>query len=211
MKMLFLALAMSAGLSSAADAAIIAVIDDFSANDQFVNQANPTSTVGNRTLAITNIVQNSNVFPGNVDPYVQVNTEASALNISNGSRDDATVNLTYIIAADADLAFTRMIDIVFSSNDNARPFDSTVEAFVGGTSLGIQALIDNDSPFTISFGLSTAQAAILAAGTTLRFQFDGSPDYDVSVDAISAVPEPGMIGLLGLGVLALGVRRRRAR
>jgi opacity protein-like surface antigen len=209
MKKLLLAAAAAAGLSASANAAIIAVLDDFSTGEQFVNQASPTSTVGNRTLDISNIQQNSNTFPGNVDPFAQVETAGGTLNINNGSRDDSTVDLSYLIGANADLAFTTMLEVVFANNDNALPTESTIEAFLDGTSLGIQSLPGSNDPFSIMFSLSDAQAAILAAGTTLRFQFNGSPDYDLSVDAINAVPEPGMIGLLGLGLLGLGVARRR--
>jgi len=209
MKKLLLAAAAAAGLSDAANAAIIAVLDDFSTGEQFVNQASPSSTVGNRTLEISNITQNSNVFPGNVDPFAQVETAQGTLNINNGSRDDSTVDLSYAIAANTDLAFTTMIEVVFGNNDNALPVDSTVEAFLDGASLGLQSLPGSNDPFSIMFGLSQAQAAVLAAGTSLRFQFNGSSDYDLSIDQINAVPEPGMVALLGLGLLGLGLARRR--
>ena len=211
MKKLLLAAVATIGLTGAANAAAITILDDFSSNAQFVNQANPNSTVGNRTLQLSNITQNSNVFPGNVDPFAQVETAGGTLNIANGSRDDSTLDLIYTIAADASLAFTDMIDVVFSNNDNALPVDSTIEAFLNGSSLGLQSLPGSNTDFTISFNLTDAQAAILAAGSTLRFQFNGSPDYDLSVTQINAVPEPGMIGLLGLGLLGLGVARRRRK
>ena len=56
--------------------------------------------------------------------------------------------------------------------------------------------------------------SVLAPTTaSLIFQNDGADNIGAILDNIAinanAVPEPGMIGLLGLGLLGLGVARRR--
>lgn len=198
-------------------------IDLFDANAQCVNQNGTgdvkgtacqalTSTVpsnstdGTRTLTISNITLGAG---SDFDPYAFVDTTGSGVfGINNGTGDDATVTIDYSLVTRSSIG---SIEVDFLNNDNAIPTDSTLQLFVGALDEGTQFLPGGPN-FTISFSLSDAATALLAAGTSLSFVFNGSPDYDLSVDAIYArVPEPGALGLLGLGLLGMGVAARRRK
>lgn len=193
-------------IAGGAVAAPIAVIDDFSSGDQFVNKADPSDDNGIRELRIYNIF----LGPGSdMDPMAFVDTDAPGVfGINNGIGDDSTVDIFYdLVMVDADF-----IDVNFLNNDNALPTDSDLELFVAGISQGAQTLHDMNDPFTISFSLSDAAQMALRTGTSLMLTFNGSPAFDLSVDSITArIPEPGALGFLGLGLLGMSaVARRKA-
>ncbi len=200
--------ALALGFASQANAGIV-LIDDFSSNAMEVHDGADTSSAGGRTLSIGAFTH----FGSPATPNAEVFVVPGVMLANNGPLQDSTVTLTYDIAANLELANTLSLKLDFLFNDNAAGGDNTVEAFLDGGSLGVKTLSTEGVPFSIAFAVSEAQAAILAAGGTnlLSFVFNGSPGWDLVLDTVSAVPEPGMIGLLGLGVAGIGFASRRRK
>src|SRR3546814_3306323 len=94
--------------------------DGFEGEGQDVFQASPTSTVGNRTLSIYNVIQGGSSPVSVMDPYASISTGRDAngtLQIANGSFDDSDVDLTYAIN-DAEWANLTSLKLNFLGNDN---------------------------------------------------------------------------------------------
>lgn len=142
--------------------------------------------------------------------------------------DEATHTVTFIGAQNAqndagsDFSLFGTCDgCITFKNLTYSPF-SPVADEISGTNNGLSLAIDLTGITSV-----TAQPEFLdIAGTALlhltgfdatagKFFFSTQgpegPEVSFSADALSAVPEPASIGVLGLGVLALGlVRHRRA-
>jgi hypothetical protein len=202
------------GLSAQAGATVIP-LDGFEGVGQDVFQASPTSTVGNRTLSIYNVIQGGSSPVSVMDPYASISTGMDAngtLQIANGSFDDSDVDLTYAIN-DAEWANLTSLKLNFLGNDNAVPTSSSVTLMIGADTIGTIFLPDQNTPFQIAFDINGVISDQFAAGTTdITFTFSGSPEFDMTLDSIAAnVPEPGMIGLFGLGLAGIGLASRRRR
>jgi len=196
--------ALALGAASSANAATV-VLDDFTWGPQRVYVGDLTDTFGIRTLTMSGVAD----IGDDDTPEAEVSIGDGLLLISNGPLEDHTLELSYAIAADASLATANSIRVdVASSNWGIGGEDNEVEAFLNGNSLGVQSLAEALS-YSVSFGLSGAEAALLAGGATLSFVFNGSPDFDIAIGGVTAVPEPAMLGLFGLGLIGLGAARRR--
>lgn len=198
--------ALTMGIAGAANAATV-VLDDFTWGAQRVYAGDLSDTFGIRTLTLSNLVNS-----GDTDtPEAETSISEGLLLISNGPLEDSTLELSYAIAADASLATANSIRMdIASSNWGIGGGANEVEAFLNGNSLGVKSLAEALG-FSVSFGLSDAEAADLADGATLSFLFNGAADFDVAVGGVTAVPEPAMLGLFGLGLIGIGAARRRRK
>jgi len=132
-----------------------------------------------------------------------------------------TVNMSTVDLYDLTMRF----DIRIGSNGTAKPGDrfSAIEYFNGTTwvTTGVTSPVWSNTGSagfqSVSIDLSGVSAIENSADVRLRFTFaDGAvptvaTTQNIRMDNLlfTAVPEPGVAGLLMLGVMAVGLRRRR--
>lgn len=126
---------------------------------------------------------------------------------------DATGTITQLVGtvAAANVVYTLLVDI---GNRKDQPATGSVQLLFAGNSAvnatGVAATDGNWSTFTATY---TTTAADIGKAITIQLSSGGvEGDFDnVRLDATStaATPEPTTIGLFGLGLLGLGVIRRR--
>jgi PEP-CTERM motif len=213
MKTLALALAAGISLSSIAHADIL--LDNFSVlQGTVVNAANPapqSTTIGNRTITITTTAPNPLA-----NPFANVTAvSASTFQINNPSLATSTVDLSYALGALSGFATNAAGGFTFDivSNDQGNSGNTSVSiSFTGASGNFVVAptTIPAAPPGVPLFiALSGAQMNALTAGGNLKFTFTGPNDYDLTIDNLSLVPEPGSMALLGAGLVGLGLSRRR--
>ncbi|MFK7976873.1 MAG: EDSAP-1 family PEP-CTERM protein [Halioglobus sp.] len=150
-------------------------------------------------------------FDFNADPYLEV-----AISNDAGSPSTANAELNVIITITDDNGGT-----VFSwspdgqaggiagGTENLDPFslNESIEVSSAGAALSIgNAPTGNISPAL--FGMFSASTDVLSAGT-YTISLDMSSLINVTTSAAQAVPNPGVLGLMGLGLAGLGFSRRR--
>ncbi|EMD82987.1 PEP-CTERM sorting domain-containing protein [Pacificimonas flava] len=207
------AAAILAGAATGVSAAVVS-IDDFSTYpysttlDSVGSTASDTATL---TPAIERTIFFERLANGgttSASANAEVSIADGILELANDSNVNSRLTLTYSLDGLFDTGGVTGFDIFVSNSGTAG--DGTIQALLNGTSLGTVTL-PNGMEGPISFSFSDA----LAAGNPdeLTFIFSGSPSYDMLIGPITAnVPEPGALGLLGLGVLgmAAAMKRRRA-
>ena len=180
--------------------------------DNAIDGASGSPTLGNSHF--------DNFFGGSTNRFLVVGDDSGDLSgAPNGGTGSSksTMSIRFGLAP-ITLQDPRGIDIffdyVFDANNTANPDDFIVQLI----------LADNSTYDLLSFAAPTATTrgtfnafipytALTAAPTYLNFrlvEYGGNGSSAVGLDNIkvTAIPEPGMLGLLGLGLLALGLARR---
>lgn len=216
--MLLAAASVSATLAmSTAASAVPITIDDFS-TDTFgpVNLVAPGDSATEvpagtpnanttRTLLFERMANGGNGATPTADATLNIANGYLSLDNDQGvvSRLTLSYDITDLINVGGITSFS-----IFG-NDNGAFGASTISATLNGFDLGTRSLSDGFSgPLTFSF--TDAQAS--PNPDMLTFVINGSAGYDLTLNGITAnVPEPGAIGLMGLGLLGLGVAARRRK
>ena len=132
--------------------------------------------------------------------------------LSNDSQTNSLIDLTYDIDSlvdDVAGASELMLDVIFADASMGIAF--TIEGYLNGQLLGSQT-------FTGPGSLTFALPGLAASGNELRLAFSGGDAFDATLGPISIeieggggipVPEPGALGLLGLGLMTVAFARRR--
>lgn len=97
------------------------------------------------------------------------------------------------------------LSLYYSATENVI---GAVRAYSGlngtGTLLGTLDLVANGTAFD-----TWQQVSVAFNGVAQSFDFSNAANLGIAFDNISAIPEPGVVGLLAIGALAAIARRRR--
>lgn len=216
MKLLALAAVSALSLTTAAPAAPI-LIDDFTTVQRSVDSTADgvaSSTTEQYTLggnSFRRLLTVDQIAHASADPNLRSIAKAGygTLKLSNDSQTNAVFNLEYDIDSLTDDVLGNSgltLDVLFT--DAAASSSFTIAGYLNDVLLG-------SGSFTGPGTLSLSLPSLAAAGNSLRLMFTGGTAYDAELGPISLqvartkVPEPAALGLLGLGVLAIGMARRR--
>ena len=218
----FLMAAAGVLLSAGTTSAVTIPIDDFS-----VDQGGLTDSSRNfiaRTTGPIAIASGSNIFQRTLSINLlerrspiqdEIIVAAGELDISNGTGERTEARVIYGDIAnlndDLPAIITDATFNFFLIESDANPVN--LELVLNGISLGAIDIAPDTFNAVLSFNVDPST---VFAGT-LEFIVNGSLGYDVAFDGLELVvngedevPAPAMLGLFGLGLLALGARRRRA-
>ncbi len=224
-------LAAAAGLlvSTSVYAAPVKIVVDNFATAQTVKD---TSNDGNASSSTASYSINGNAFTRTLivnqtenrwggtsmgaigDPDPTDDIDASVFSLSNTDGVNSQIELVYNIDSlldDFSGSSELNLSVLFADAASGQPF--TITGFLNGQGLGSQT-------FTGAGQLDFSLGELLASGgNELRLVFTGGTSFDATLDDITIlaqggggglpVPEPGAIGLLGLGLAGVAFGRRR--
>jgi hypothetical protein len=185
---------------------------DTTAGDGAVSSSMGYTIDGNAFLRTLTVNQTEH---GGTDPLLasQGRIGFGTLKLSNDTQTNSLIDLTYDIDSlvdDVAGASELMLDVIFADASMGIAF--TIEGYLNGTLLGSQT-------FTGPGSLTFALPGLLESGNELRLAFSGGDAFDATLGPISIeidsggggipVPEPGALGLLGLGLMTVAFARRR--
>lgn len=203
-----------------------------------VNGAGDTDTTGNlgytlggfgyeRNILFEALIDAGPTGPGGDLWTGDINLDGNGiLSINNGTNVKTRTTLTYDVSSLANVlgpvgaaSFAVMFSDGVVFNNPATPGDeslasTSIQAFLNGTSIGLWTLtcpIETSDLSCLPEFAGFQFNANLFTGTNdeLKFVINGPAGFDLVVDQIAVVPEPGMLGLFGLGLAGLGFARRR--
>lgn len=181
---------------------------DLTAGDGAVSTSSTYTIGGNtffRTLTVDQFEHNS------ADPRLASKGDIGfgTLKLSNDSQTNSMISASYEIDSLVDDVFGSSeltLDVIFTDASVGEVF--TIMGFLNDELIGSET-------FTGAGSLSFDLPELLASGNTLRLQFTGGTAFDAELGPVVLqvngipVPEPGALGLFGLGLLALAGARRR--
>lgn len=210
--------------SATAHAQTTVLIDDFNTDQAPVSDT--TTGNGPEESGPVSVVVDGNTIDRTISidlldfldpPEAEIEIAGGVLDLNLGVGDDAEGRLLYNIDSLSDdfddlgtLTDLALVVEVVAADGTFK----TIEAILNGTSLGefaLPDLVEVGSPQTLSFDIDPTSDI----GGDLEFVLNGEPGYDIAFNFFAfattaeQVPAPAALALFGMGLVGLGLARRR--